>query len=85
MYIIVQHQVRDPQTFLAGIRASQDALPPGIDPLQVLPNADGTSVTCLWKADSLDSVRAVVEDSVGSVSENRYYEVNTDAALGLPR
>ena len=84
MYIVVQHRVRDPQAFLSGIQASQAGLPAGVNPLQVLPNADGTSVTCLWQAGSLEAVRAVVEESVGPVSENQYYEVNTDAALGLP-
>ena len=84
MYIVVLHKISDPKKFWETAQASIPNLPAGIKVHCVLPNADGSKSVCLWEADSLDTVKNLIEDSVGDVSKNRYYEVNAESAIGLP-
>ena len=39
---------------------------------------------CVWESDSLDSVKQLVESTVGDVSKNEFFEVNEQNAQGLP-
>jgi hypothetical protein len=48
------------------------------------PNPDGTRAVCLWEADSVQAVKDTVENLVGEVSRNEYFEVATQDAIGLP-
>lgn len=84
MYIVVQHKVSDPATFWPIVRDAAPQLPPQIQVLQVLPNADGTFGICIWKADSIETIRRIVEPAVGHLSKNEYFAVETAKALGLP-
>lgn len=47
-------------------------------------SASGTRSICLWKADTVNAVRDVIEPAVGEFSKNEYFEVSTDNAIGLP-
>lgn len=91
MYVIVQHEIKDPETaFARGERLikNEDA-PAGARGLQFYPSSDGSAVTCLWEADSVDDIQEYVDATLGDSSINRCYEVNGDRAfaelpLGLP-
>jgi hypothetical protein len=39
---------------------------------------------CLFKSDSVDTVRNLVDDATGKISKNEFYAVNAGGALGLP-
>jgi hypothetical protein len=80
MYVIAIHSISDPDAFWGG---SLD-LPDGTELPAVLPNGDGTRAVCIWKSDSVDTVRDLVEGAAGEISENEYYEVNSGSAQGLP-
>jgi hypothetical protein len=91
MYVVVQHQIHDPQTaFSRGQRLiKNEGAPAGARALQFYPSADGSAVTCLWEAESVESIQAYVDSTLGESSLNRCYEVDAEQAfaerpLGLP-
>ncbi len=91
MYVFVQHQIKDPQVaFPRGERMIKgEGAPTGARALQFYPSRDGSTVSCLWEADSLEAIQQYVDDTLGDSSENACYEIDTDKAfaerpLGLP-
>jgi hypothetical protein len=86
MYVAVVHQVKDAQAFLSrGERLDDPSnAPPGVVPRQFCPSTDLSTATCVWEAYSLDAARDYVDSTLGDSSENTYFEINTEYALGLP-
>ena len=84
MFVVVQHTISDPATFWATAERSVATLPAGVRLMQVLPNAGGTRSVCLWQGDSVETVRRVIEETVGHVSTNEYFAVDEKSAVGLP-
>lgn len=83
MYVVVQHEIRSPETaFSRGerLQKGEDA-PPGVRVLQFYPSTDGSAVTCLWEADAVASVQRYVDAVLGDSSVNTYYEVDTGPAF----
>jgi hypothetical protein len=83
-YIVAVHDVSDPDAFWSAI--SQAEIPEGIAVHATYPSGDDARVVCLWEADSVGSVRELVDSTVGDASRNEFFEVNAGhpAALGLP-
>ena len=83
MYVVVQHDIRDPETaFSRGERLMKnDGAPPGVRVLQFYPSDDGSAVTCLWESDSVESVQSYVDSTLGDSSDNSCYVVNVDQAF----
>ena len=69
MYVFTIHQVSNPE---------------GTELPIVVPSSDGTRGVCVFKSDSLDTVRNVVDGQTGQVSRNEYYAINEGNAQGLP-
>jgi hypothetical protein len=80
MYIISIHEVSDPEAFWGG----QLTLPTGTELPMVVPSTDGTRGVCVFKSDSVATVRDLVEGAAGKVSKNQYFAINEDNAQGLP-
>jgi hypothetical protein len=80
MYVISIHSVTDPKAFWSG----QLDLPEGTELPIVAPSSDGTRGVCVFKSDSVNTVRNLVEGAAGAISTNEYYAINEDSALGLP-
>ena len=80
MYVVAIHSISDPEAFWGG---SLD-LPEGTELPTVAPSPDGRRAVCLWKSDSVETVRNVVEGAAGEISDNEYFEVNAQNAQGLP-
>lgn len=84
MYVAVQHQVKDWDTMLARGENLPENAPPGVHARQFCPSQDKTAATCLWEADSVDAVREYIDSTLGDSSENSYFEIDTEYAIGLP-
>ena len=84
MYIVVQHQISDPEKFWAIARKETASLPEGIELLSVLPDETGACAVCVWKAGSIDEVKDLIEGHCAKISTNHYYEVAEENATGLP-
>jgi len=83
MYVVVQHQIKNSET--AFPRGQQlitgEGAPERVKVLQFLPSLDQTMVTCLWEADSAESVQEWVDTVLGDSSENVCYPVAADQAF----
>jgi hypothetical protein len=84
MNIVAQHRITDPEKF-----SSMDAKevagggPPGVQLRQFFPPQDGSVAICLWEADSIDTLRDYLDPATAGVTENTYFEVDEERALGL--
>ena len=73
MYVVVQHQHQGParpRSRAASGSSRTRARPPASGCLQFYPARDGSGVTCLWEADSVDDVQGYVDATLGDSSEN---------------
>ena len=80
MYVIAIHSISDPDTFWG---APLD-LPEGTELPFVAPSSDGTRGVCVFKSDSVETVRNLVDGAAGTISSNEFHAVNEDNAQGLP-
>lgn len=80
MYVFTVHQVSDPEAFWSG----KLNLPQGTELPIVIPSADGKRGVCIFKSDSVDTVRNVVDGATATISRNEFYAINEGGALGLP-
>jgi hypothetical protein len=85
MYVVAQHRIKDPEKFFSTTpQEVGENAPPGVQGRQFYPGQDRIAAVCLWEADSIDAVREYVDSATGESSENTYFEVNTEYAMGLP-
>jgi hypothetical protein len=80
MYVISIHSVSNPNAFWSG----KLDLPTGTELPMVVPSADGTHGVCLFRSDSVDTVRNLVDGATAAVSKNEFYAINEGSAQGLP-
>jgi hypothetical protein len=84
MYIVVHHHVVDREKFLAADpKDIGGSAPPGVVVRHFLPARDASAADCLWEAESLDALRDYLDPALRGVCQNTYFEVDTDAAVGL--
>ena len=83
MYVVVVHDIKDPEiAFARGERlVRNEGAPAGARGLQFYPAIDGSVATCLFEADSVESIQTYVDTTLGDSSDNRCYEVNAEAAF----
>ena len=80
MYVISIHSISDPDAFWAG----KLDLPEGTELPVVVPSSDGTRGVCVFKSDSVDTVRNLVDGTAGAISSNEFFAINEGNAQGLP-
>jgi hypothetical protein len=80
MYVLSIHSVSNPDAFWGG----QLDLPEGTELPIVAPSADGTRGVCVFKTDSVTTVRTLVDGAAGEISSNEYFAINEGTAHGLP-
>ena len=83
MYVIVQHEIKNTETaFQRGERLMyDDGAPDQVHVLQFYPSQDSTKVTCLFEADSVESVQGWVDGVLGDSSDNLCYPVADEPAF----
>jgi hypothetical protein len=85
MHVVVQHRITDPEKFFS--MNAEDVAgggPPGVQGQQFFPSQDGSVAVCLWDADSIESLRDYLDPATAGASENTYFEVDRQRAVGLP-
>ena len=80
MYVISIHSISNPDAFWGG----KLNLPEGTELPVVVPSSDGTRGVCVFKSDSVDTVRNLVDGAAGAISTNEFYALNESSAQGLP-
>jgi hypothetical protein len=81
MIITSNHTISDPDAFWSGKLNP----PAGTELLVVLPSSDGTRGVCVFKSDSVDTVKRLVDGATAKISKNEYFVINEGSAQGLPR
>ena len=83
MYVAVLHQFQDPPTaFVRGEKLiKNEGAPAGARGLQFYPSTEGTVATCLWEADSVQSIQQYVDSTLGDSSINTCFEVDAEQAF----
>jgi hypothetical protein len=83
MYVAVVHDITDPQTaFARGERlVKNEGAPAGARGLQFYPAVDGTHVSCLWEAASVEEIQRYVDDVLGDAAVSTCFEVNAEQAF----
>ena len=80
MYVVAIHSISNPDAFWGG----QLDLPDGTELPVVVPSSDGTQGVCVFKSDSVDTLRNLVDGATAAVSSNEFHAVNESNAQGLP-
>jgi hypothetical protein len=85
MNIVAQHRITDLEKF-SSLDAAEiaEGAPVGVQLRQFFPLQGGQTAICLWEADSIDTLRDYLDPATAGVSENTYFEVDTERSLGLP-
>ena len=83
MKVGVIHRISDPETAQS---QGQSLFDPheGLQLLQFCPSQDFTTASCIWEAESIEAVRDLVDPTLVGASEQTYYAVDTEQAVGLP-
>jgi hypothetical protein len=85
MNVVVQHRITDPEKFFSmDAEEVSGGGPPGVQGQQFYPSHDKTVAVCLWEADSIDAIRDYLDPATAGASENTYFEVDGERAMGLP-
>jgi hypothetical protein len=80
MYVFSIHSISEPDAFWGG----KLNLPEGTELPVVVPSSDGTRGVCVFKSDSVNTVRDLVDGATGAISHNEFYAINEANAQGLP-
>ncbi len=83
MYVIVQHDIKNPETAFPRGQAMIDGVgaPDGTRVLQFYPRVDGSQVTCLWETASVADVQGYTDATLRDASVNTCYEVDVEKAF----
>lgn len=84
MFVLVRHQVTDPQKFFADPAGVASNAPQGVHGRIFCPASDHSSAVCLWEAESIQAVRSYLNPLTEGISENTYSRVDHQLAIGLP-
>jgi len=87
MFISVHHQINNPGQFWASAQKSLPELPvPGVKRIcNVFPSSNMMEATCIWEADSIESLDKYLRSKVFDWSKETYFEINAANAMGLPQ
>jgi SAM-dependent methyltransferase len=84
MYVIAKHRIRDAEEFLSLAQLAAEQAPLGVYGRQFCPSRDRNEAVCLWEADSVEAVKNYLDSLAGEASENEYFEVSIEHAIGIP-
>jgi hypothetical protein len=85
MYILVNHTISRPAEFWGSAQKNLPNLPEGGVKriVNVFPNDNMDVCTCVWEADSIETLDSYLRDKVGTASQDTYYRINEANAMGL--
>jgi len=75
--------ITDKVTWQAAAQKVITNLPADIEAVYYLPSKDLTQATCVWKAESVETLKDYLENNIGVCSTNTYYIVDEPSAVGL--
>lgn len=85
MYIVVNHNIINPEDFWASAQKNLPNLPEGgvRRVLNIFPNKSLDKATCIWEADSIEALENYLKEKLGSSKSETCFQINEAAAVGL--
>ena len=86
MSISVHRNISNPGEFWASAQKGLPELPvAGVQwIINVFPSTDMSEVTCIWEADSIETLDKYLRSKVFDWSKETYFQINAANAMGLP-
>ena len=89
MFVAIHHTITDPKRWGEILQKLEPMieggqLPQGIKPLFYLPSTDGRRADCVWEANSVESLKQFLSPHLAGASQDDYFQVNTELAMGIP-
>jgi hypothetical protein len=84
MYVLVHHQISQPEDFLAIVQSGKK-FPEGFTVHAFLPASSHKTATCIWEAPDTKALENLLNPVLGKTSMNTYEQVDESIAMGLPR
>ncbi|PSW19897.1 hypothetical protein C9I98_10575 [Photobacterium sanctipauli] len=82
MFIVVQHDITDPELFWQKASGALTHPPTGLRLHSTLFVERKTCCQSMWEAESIDAIREFLEPELGGASNTTYCEVDPDTAIG---
>ena len=82
MYVVSQHSILDRWNAVQATRGLTNP-PAGIKLHLFLTDPEVSKAVCLWEADSVETIRDLVEEALGPNANNEFFAVREPAAVGL--
>ena len=87
MFISVHHNINNPGQFWASAQKSLPELPvAGVQRIiNVFPSNDLKDATCIWEADSIETLDKYLRNKVFDWSKEPYFQINAANVVRLPQ
>lgn len=82
MFIVIQHEITDPELFWQKASGMLTHPPSGMRLHTTMVVERHKLCQCMWEAESIDVVRDFLEPELGKASINTYGLVDPDSAIG---
>ena len=82
MNILVNHQISDSDAYWAALNANPP-IPEGFKLVTFMAGDTPAASACLWTAPDVDSLKALVDKTVGHASHNTFMAINDSKSFGL--
>jgi hypothetical protein len=80
MMVFAIHEVSKPELFWSG----QLDLPQTTELRAAIPSVDGRHGVCIFRSDSVETVRNIVDSATSAISKNEFYAIDEANVHGLP-
>jgi len=84
MYVLVIHDISDPQRFFDTAAKAIPELPEHLKLHLTVPARDGIRAICVWEAESSAAVREYLEPALAEFSRNEYFEAENFEGIAMP-
>jgi len=81
MYVGVVHTIRDAEGWMEMLRSTDASSFPGLELLSTGTSADIDRAICLWRAPSLETAQAVLDEVVGQYAQNDCFAVADETVV----
>ncbi|MBR9989488.1 MAG: hypothetical protein KFH98_07020 [Gemmatimonadetes bacterium] len=85
MFVLVHHDVKQPEAFWARSQEALGNLPRELTLHHCLAAQDGTRATCLWEAASPEAVSAFLDPLHDGVADNEYRAAENSEGIAVPQ
>ena len=82
MYVLVHHVISEPAAFWNA--ADPSTLSPDVKLHHSFPTPDGTRAACIWEAQSIERLQAILEPIIGRYSDNEYLTIENREGFARP-